>query len=141
MVRTVPSRRFARERHLTSRHTVGALTACVVIAASIAVLSPLAHAAKPKCFGRVATIVGTNGDDEITGTNGRDVIVSKRGNDTIDARRGRDFVCTGRGGFDVTFAVLAATGLVSLLAGLTTRSSARTAAPSRNWRSARTRGN
>jgi Ca2+-binding RTX toxin-like protein len=83
---------------------VGVVAACVVFAASVAVLSPLAHAAKPKCFGRTATIVGTSGDDELDGTNGRDVIVAKRGNDTIDARGGRDFICSGRGGFDVVFA-------------------------------------
>jgi Ca2+-binding RTX toxin-like protein len=103
MARIARSRRFAREL-ITRRHTVAMVAACVVIAASVAVLSPLAHAAKPKCFGRNATIVGTSGDDELDGTNGRDVIVAKRGNDTIDARGGRDFICSGRGGFDVVFA-------------------------------------
>ena len=72
--------------------------------ASIVAIVPTASAAKPKCFGRRATIVGTRGDDQLTGTNGRDVIVAKRGNDTIDARGGRDFICAGRGGFDVVFA-------------------------------------
>jgi Ca2+-binding RTX toxin-like protein len=65
---------------------------------------PSANAAKPRCFGRKATIVGTRGDNTLNGTNGRDIIVGKRGNDTIDARGGRDFICAGRGGFDVVFA-------------------------------------
>ena len=50
--------------------TVGA---AVIIALVIAV--PTAQTgAPPKCFGKVATILGDNGDDDINGTNGNDVI-------------------------------------------------------------------
>jgi Ca2+-binding RTX toxin-like protein len=92
-------------RRTRRRHRPGTLIAVAVLGvASIATIVPTANAAKPKCFGRKATRVGTNGDDTINGTNGRDVIVAKRGNDTIDAKGGRDFICSGGGGFDVVFA-------------------------------------
>jgi len=49
------------------------------------------------CFGKVATIVGTNNDDTIRGTNGDDVIVSLGGNDRIYAFEGDDIICPGPG--------------------------------------------
>lgn len=45
------------------------------------------------CLGRVPTIVGTAGDDDIEGTSGRDVIAGLAGNDTISGLGGRDFIC------------------------------------------------
>jgi Tol biopolymer transport system component len=51
------------------------------------------------CQGRVATIVGTPGDDVIKGTNGDDVIIGGDGNDIIRGRRGHDVIC-GQGGND-----------------------------------------
>ena len=39
----------------------------------------------PTCFGMPATIVGTEGDDELVGTPGPDVIVGLDGNDDIAA--------------------------------------------------------
>ena len=67
------------------------------------------------CFGRQATIVGTNGPDQIRLTPGQDVVVGRGGNDTIwnpldteemvsasdtypvDAPANDDFVCAGDG--------------------------------------------
>jgi Ca2+-binding RTX toxin-like protein len=50
-----------------------------------------------RCFGRVATIVGTNGHDSINGTVGDDIIVGLRGNDFINGRAGNDRICGGGG--------------------------------------------
>lgn len=49
------------------------------------------------CRGRVATIVGTDGKDDITGTNGPDVVVALGGNDIIDGGGGDDVICAGPG--------------------------------------------
>ena len=38
---------------------------------------------RPTCFGRPATIVGTNHADRISGTRGRDVIIAGNGNDLV----------------------------------------------------------
>lgn len=51
----------------------------------------------PTCEGRVATIVGTPGADQLTGTRRADVIVGLDGDDVIDAGGGDDLVCAGRG--------------------------------------------
>src|SRR6201991_3586028 len=51
----------------------------------------------PRCHGRLATIVGTSGDDILHGTPGRDVIWGGPGNDTIYASLGNDLVCGGAG--------------------------------------------
>ena len=56
----------------------------------------------PTCHGRVATIVGTAGDDQLVGTDGPDVIVGLAGNDRIWAARGNDLVCGGPGADDLT---------------------------------------
>ncbi|MCF3130811.1 hypothetical protein IPZ69_10600 [Streptomyces olivochromogenes] len=50
---------------------------------------PAALAPVPTCEGVPATIVGTNGDDDIVGTSGNDVIVALAGNDRV-SRPGRD---------------------------------------------------
>ena len=49
------------------------------------------------CFGREATLVGTDGDDVLTGTSGADVIVGLGGNDKIYALGGHDVICAGSG--------------------------------------------
>ncbi|HEX2026305.1 MAG TPA: calcium-binding protein [Actinomycetota bacterium] len=54
-------------------------------------------AAAAGCFGKQATITGSNGRDRIRGTNGSDVIVAKGGNDVVAARGGKDLVCGGGG--------------------------------------------
>lgn len=71
-----------------------------IAAAMIAVLlAPVAVGAQaqPTCDGRVATIVGTPGDDVLVGTQGDDVIVGLGGDDTIRGRRGNDIICGGDG--------------------------------------------
>jgi Ca2+-binding RTX toxin-like protein len=54
-----------------------------------------------ECRGVAATIVGTNGADEIEGTRKRDVIVALAGNDEIDGNGGNDLICAGAGRDDV----------------------------------------
>jgi Ca2+-binding RTX toxin-like protein len=51
----------------------------------------------PTCDGKDATIVGTNGVDNLKGTKGADVIVSLGGNDKVNAKGGNDTVCGGDG--------------------------------------------
>ncbi len=50
-----------------------------------------------RCSGQIATITGTEGNDNIRGTNERDVIAALGGSDTINARGGNDIICAGRG--------------------------------------------
>jgi Ca2+-binding RTX toxin-like protein len=76
------------------------LTSIVVVAVAGAVLPLHPAAAAPTCFGKRATIVGTNRESrevELTGTRGNDVIVGLRGADDIDARGGDDLICAGGG--------------------------------------------
>ena len=51
----------------------------------------------PRCHGRQAKIVGTEGDDVIRGTPGRDVIWGGGGDDTILGSLGNDLICGGPG--------------------------------------------
>ncbi|MBA3653472.1 MAG: hypothetical protein H0W70_04690 [Actinobacteria bacterium] len=51
----------------------------------------------PTCDGRVATIIGTSGDDSIYGTPGPDVIVGLGGNDDVYGQGGDDVICGGTG--------------------------------------------
>lgn len=53
-----------------------------------------------RCHGRVATIVGTPGDDVLHGGPGNDVIVGLDGSDRIDGRGGDDVICGGDGHSD-----------------------------------------
>jgi len=53
--------------------------------------------AKNECNGLKATIIGTEGDDNIRGTAGNDVIVSFGGNDLILGKGGDDVICSGTG--------------------------------------------
>ena len=77
-----------------------ALVAPFVLAAVLAVTPGTGGAvAAPRCLGRVATIVGTGGDDRIVGTRGPDVIVGRGGEDLIEGGRGDDRIC-GDGAFD-----------------------------------------
>jgi acid phosphatase type 7 len=59
--------------------------------------SSAAATAKPRCFGRAATIVGTPGNDRLRGTEHPDVIAGLGGNDTIVGLGGNDRVCGGAG--------------------------------------------
>jgi hemolysin type calcium-binding protein len=53
-----------------------------------------------RCYGRRATIVGTNADNTLKGTNGADVIVARGGDDTVNGGGGKDLIC-GEGGKDI----------------------------------------
>jgi Ca2+-binding RTX toxin-like protein len=75
-----------------------------VVGASLAalVLTPPATpaAAKPRCAGKKATIVGTAGNDRIVpprGGKGVQVVVARGGNDRIKVGKGADVVCGGSG--------------------------------------------
>jgi uncharacterized delta-60 repeat protein len=50
-----------------------------------------------RCQGRKATIVGTQGRDELTGTQRRDVIAALGGRDKVRALSGPDLICGGKG--------------------------------------------
>ncbi len=78
-----------------SRRTLPALLAAS-LALTILQVTP-AHA-RPKCLGKVATIVGTAGVDEIRGTKKDDVIVALGGDDFIQGKGGDDRICSGAGG-------------------------------------------
>jgi Ca2+-binding RTX toxin-like protein len=51
----------------------------------------------PRCHGRRATIVGTDGNDELHGTPSRDVIWGGGGDDEIFGSLGNDLICGGPG--------------------------------------------
>ncbi len=73
----------------------GALAAVVFIAAAPASNEPVEE--PPRCHGRRAKIVGTEGDDLLRGTPGRDVIWGGGGDDTILGSLGNDLLCGGPG--------------------------------------------
>ena len=77
-----------RTRHISTAFML-ALTGMLI--------TPVAQAAT--CDGLTATIVGTNGADNITGTSGQDVISALGGNDTVHSGNAWDRVC-GDGGND-----------------------------------------
>jgi Ca2+-binding RTX toxin-like protein len=74
-----------------------ALTSTVVVGAFLAAAAGSASAAAPKCFGKKATIVGTNKADVLKGTAKADVIVALGGNDKVTALSGNDLICGGSG--------------------------------------------
>jgi Ca2+-binding RTX toxin-like protein len=51
----------------------------------------------PRCAGKPATIVGTDGRDVLRGTRRADVIVALAGDDVVKAADGNDTVCAGAG--------------------------------------------
>ncbi len=53
------------------------------------------------CKGEVATVIGTEDDDELVGTSGPDVIVGLGGDDDIRGLQGDDLICAGAGDDDV----------------------------------------
>jgi Ca2+-binding RTX toxin-like protein len=55
----------------------------------------------PVCAGFLATIVGTEGKDEVEGTSGPDVIVTFGGGDKIEGKGGDDIICSGAGDDEV----------------------------------------
>jgi len=66
-------------------------------AASTAFASESSAQNQAKCRGKVATIVGTPGNDMIKGTPGRDIIAGLGGNDVILGAGGNDLICGGAG--------------------------------------------
>lgn len=93
------------------RRTVSACVAAALAASSLVLIVSPAEAKTPRCFGKKATIVGTNGDDNdfdgsgsghpvIRGTKKADVIVARGGDDVILAGGGNDLIC-GNGGDDL----------------------------------------
>lgn len=86
---------------MSLRTAAAAAAAAVCVLASGGLTAP-AHStqtqrSRPSCLGRVATIVGTAGDDTVTGTRRADVIVSGAGNDTVEGNGGGDRICTNGG--------------------------------------------
>jgi len=55
----------------------------------------------PRCAGRIATILGTPGRDNIKGTKSKDVIVALGGDDTIHSYTRADVICAGPGRDDI----------------------------------------
>ena len=71
---------------------VAALTLLVALTTVAA-----AQADPHECYGQPATIVGTDGDDDLEGTDGDDVVVLLAGDDEFDGHDGNDIVCGGDG--------------------------------------------
>jgi Ca2+-binding RTX toxin-like protein len=91
-----------------------AIPIILTLVSSAAVALPMtpANAAPTLCDGKVATVVGTPGNDVLHGTPERDVIAGLGGNDRVLAGDGNDVICGGDGadrlfgedGNDVLFA-------------------------------------
>jgi Ca2+-binding RTX toxin-like protein len=73
------------------------LAALAAGASGVVALVAADSQAAPQCFGKRATIVGTNGNDTLNGTPGKDVIVARAGDDTIQSKSNDDRVCLGDG--------------------------------------------
>jgi Ca2+-binding RTX toxin-like protein len=73
------------------------VVAVVFAAGALAAEEPAKEEAPPRCHGRVAKIVGTDGDDVLHGTSSRDVIWGGKGDDTIYGSLGNDLLCGGPG--------------------------------------------
>ena len=73
-----------------------ALFAVLATVAAVA-LPQIASAAVPRCFGKKATIVGTQKGDHIKGTAHADVIAGLGGSDVIKGLGGGDRICGGNG--------------------------------------------
>jgi hypothetical protein len=83
----------------TPLRQAGVLLSAAALLATMtaATVAAPARAAKPKCAGKVATIVGTKKGEVIRGTRRADVIVARGGNDRIYGRGGNDTICGGSG--------------------------------------------
>jgi hypothetical protein len=91
------------------RHLIGAAAAAAAAVAAVAIVAlslvPVGDArGRPECFGKTATIVGTNGSDVIDKklTAGTDVVAAEGGDDVIAAEHtrrnnGEDIYCGGGG--------------------------------------------
>ena len=81
---------------MLKRGLIAAGLVSVLAAAGLGVAHPDA-ATRPRCFGAVATKVGTKFSDVLRGTPRRDVIVGLGGPDIIIAGGGNDLICGGPG--------------------------------------------
>lgn len=77
------------------RSLVPTVSAAVLVAAYIPVMVPVAAADVPTCLGMPATIVGTNGSDDLFGTDGPDVIWAGPSVDWVRGYGGDDLICMG----------------------------------------------
>lgn len=81
-------------------HRIDPASGAVSTAATTAALqeSPAGLVVEPpRCAGRTATIVGSEGRDKLTGSPFADVIAGVGGNDMIKGGKGKDRICGGRG--------------------------------------------
>jgi Ca2+-binding RTX toxin-like protein len=76
---------------------VRVIAAATIVVPVLVSLGPEAIAGAPMCFGRPATIVGTNGPNRIEGTRGADVIVGRGGADILAGFGGDDRICGNAG--------------------------------------------
>jgi Ca2+-binding RTX toxin-like protein len=76
---------------------VAALAALVFVGSALGAVPRNEEIENPRCHGRQATIVGTEGDDVIHGTPARDVIWGGGGDDVIFGSLGNDLICGGPG--------------------------------------------
>ena len=79
-----------------ARRIAGLTTLTAVAALGLLVPGPATGAA-PTCQGEKATLVGSDGADELLGTNKDDVIVALGGDDVVEGRGGADLICGGMG--------------------------------------------
>jgi Ca2+-binding RTX toxin-like protein len=79
-----------------SRRVTPSVAMVLLLVAAQWIGSVPAASVAPRCQGRVATIVGTEADDEIVGTPRADVIDSRAGWDIVEGRGGDDRICSGR---------------------------------------------
>jgi Ca2+-binding RTX toxin-like protein len=90
------------------RRRTAAVAGVVAFAALALLVAPNGNArSRPTCFGKPATIVGTNHHDVIKGRPGKDVIAALGGQDVIKApntrvNHGKDVVCGGAGDDKIT---------------------------------------
>lgn len=105
------SHKVERDRRIM-RPFLFATTLAACLATGAVVAGPAVGDEPPViCDGRVATIVGTPGDDWLRGTDGPDVIAGLQGDDQIFGAEGDDVICGGKGddeisggqGFDIIF--------------------------------------
>jgi Ca2+-binding RTX toxin-like protein len=83
-----------------SRRSWGVIAAALLVLAAFAAVAGAADNEGddvPRCHGRQAEIVGTDGDDEIRGTPERDVIWAGKGDDVVFGSLGNDLICGGPG--------------------------------------------
>ncbi len=88
----------ARRRRLQSRKLCRNIVGVGVLVLGL----PLVATAQVTCYGKTATIVGTDGNNIINGTKYPDVIAGLGGNDTINGASGNDLICGGPGNDTIT---------------------------------------